>query len=553
MSNGIRYDSLLVRDLAAELDERLRGRPASVLRLDPGNRTASLELDDRALVLDLHPERGWIVEAAPPAAPSLHRLHRDARIGRIHAPDDERVMRIELAGGSSATRPIRAVVVELMTNQWNVIALAENDRVVSALRQRGGAREIRAGARYQPPPPDRRLGADGSLSPEAWGEAFADEAAAEPEGIARTLVGRVAYTSPLNAPAIVSGDAGADAASPAAALDRWRALVHGPRTPVLLDGGQPYPVPLPGVAAEETTTLLRAMTRAAEAAGVAVSAPTTGAVRPETLDRLRYGLARLDGRLEALEREIERARPEAESLRARGDLLLARLRDVPRGASAVRLDGFDGEPVEIELDPALSAADNAQALYAAARRRSKAADTLPARIGAARRKRDELAELLRRAEAGEADAEEVEAAAPSGPERGRGSDEETLPYRRYTTTGGLEVRVGRSSRANDELTFHHSSPNDIWLHARDAAGAHVILRWGDADANPPKRDLTQAAVLAALNSRARTSGTVPVDWARRKHVRKPRKAPPGAVLPSFVSTVFVVPDEKVERAMRPGA
>ncbi len=53
----------------------------------------------------------------------------------------------------------------------------------------------------------------------------------------------------------------------------------------------------------------------------------------------------------------------------------------------------------------------------------------------------------------------------------------SLPYRRYQTTGGLEVRVGRGPAPNDDLTFHHSSPDDIWLHARDTAGAHVILRW----------------------------------------------------------------------------
>ena len=48
-----------------------------------------------------------------------------------------------------------------------------------------------------------------------------------------------------------------------------------------------------------------------------------------------------------------------------------------------------------------------------------------------------------------------------------------------------------------------------------------------------------------VNSRARTSGTVPVDWTRRKYVRSPRKAPPGAVIPDRVSTVFVEPDEEV--------
>ena len=155
-----------------------------------------------------------------------------------------------------------------------------------------------------------------------------------------------------------------------------------------------------------------------------------------------------------------------------------------------------------------------------------------------------------RAEAGEAAAEEVEALAGGPAPAGTTDAAERLPYRRYRTSGGLEVRVGRSRKDNDELTFHHSAPTDIWLHARDVGGAHVILRWANAEANPPGRDLAEAAVLAALHSRSRTSGTVAVDWTRRKHVRKPRKSPPGLVAPDRVKTLFVEPDEGLEKRMR---
>jgi predicted ribosome quality control (RQC) complex YloA/Tae2 family protein len=125
-----------------------------------------------------------------------------------------------------------------------------------------------------------------------------------------------------------------------------------------------------------------------------------------------------------------------------------------------------------------------------------------------------------------------------------------VPFRRYRTTGGLEVRVGRNSRSNDELTLHHSSPEDIWLHARDAAGAHVVLRWNRREDNPPAADLAEAAVLAALHSRAATSRAVAVDWTRRKHVRKPRKARPGLVLIDRAKTIFVEPDARLEERLR---
>ncbi len=88
------------------------------------------------------------------------------------------------------------------------------------------------------------------------------------------------------------------------------------------------------------------------------------------------------------------------------------------------------------------------------------------------------------------------------------------------------------------------------MHARDVAGAHVVLSWGRRDQNPPEQDVRDAAVLAALHSRGRTSGTVPVDWTRRKYVRKPRKTAPGVVVLERGKTLFVEPDAALERRLR---
>jgi predicted ribosome quality control (RQC) complex YloA/Tae2 family protein len=138
------------------------------------------------------------------------------------------------------------------------------------------------------------------------------------------------------------------------------------------------------------------------------------------------------------------------------------------------------------------------------------------------------------------------------PAASRSEPATALPYRVYRTSGGLEVRVGRSARDNDRLTFHHAAPNDVWLHAQSVPGSHVVLRWRDAQGAPPARDLSEAAALAALFSRARTSALVPVDWTRRKHVRKPRGAPAGAVIPQQVKTLFVEPDAALEERLRTG-
>jgi predicted ribosome quality control (RQC) complex YloA/Tae2 family protein len=265
--------------------------------------------------------------------------------------------------------------------------------------------------------------------------------------------------------------------------------------------------------------------------------------------------------VEALEDAVSRARSRADRLQeeldtlddpdrlqAWGDLLLARFSQIRGGAETVELEGFDGAPVRIAVDPTLSPDGNARRFYDRAGRLRRARDELPARIRAAGDELGRLEDLRERVSRGEAERSEVEAVV-SLETRGRSADGPTLPYRRFRSSGGLEIRVGRGAARNDQLTFHHSRPDDVWLHARHASGAHVILRWDREDA-PPARDLEEAAVLAALHSRARTSGSVPVDWTRRKHVRKPRKAPPGAVVPDRVGTVFVTPDENLGERLR---
>jgi predicted ribosome quality control (RQC) complex YloA/Tae2 family protein len=220
--------------------------------------------------------------------------------------------------------------------------------------------------------------------------------------------------------------------------------------------------------------------------------------------------------------------------------------------SEVSLAGFDGVDMIVDLDPALPPQENAARYYDRAGRAERARDRLPDLIRVGEEKVATLAELSDRISAGTVTVSEIREALPERELRARTSQGDVvanLPYRVYRTSGGLEVRVGRGSTANDELTFRHSRPDDVWLHARDSAGAHVILRW-EGQGAPPARDLQEAAALAALHSKARTSGSVPVDWTSRKYVRKPRKSPPGSVVPDRVKTVFVEPDPTLPDRLR---
>jgi predicted ribosome quality control (RQC) complex YloA/Tae2 family protein len=125
--------------------------------------------------------------------------------------------------------------------------------------------------------------------------------------------------------------------------------------------------------------------------------------------------------------------------------------------------------------------------------------------------------------------------------RGHGPEEPARPFRRYLVDGKWEVWVGRSNTENDELTHRAAHSRDIWLHAQGVAGSHVILRTGGHPERVPRPVLAKAAALAALNSKARHAGLVPVIHTERRYVRKPRKAPAGTAVCLQDQSLFVAP------------
>ncbi len=537
----IRWDAPLARGVAHELDGRLTGARLRGLVLDADTREARLIFRGVQLLWRLHPERGVVrlLNEEPGTEPALPLR---GRLRRVHTPPDERIVRLVFLPERRTQRAVD-VVVELLGNQWNLLVVdAASGTVRHVLRTRERGRVLRVGQPYTPPPPSRRVGRDGDLSPEEWEALLVALPATSPES---ELVRRVAWTSPLNAPSLISLPV-------AESYALWRRLAGREEpAPTLLEtsrGLQPYPAPLPHLPGRPATSLLDAFTEA-DVGGR--DADTAGGVPEALLRRAEAVLDQARRRHTRLVAELD-ATPDPEALRSTGHLLLAHLHAVPSGAPWVELTDFDGTRRRVELDPTLPPARQAERYFQEAARAERARARLPGLIRAAAAEVARLERCLAQAREGGLSPEglvaELPPASPSSPQGG--APEESLPYRSYRSSGGLEIRVGRGSRHNDELTFRHASPDDIWLHARHAAGAHVILRWGRRE-NPPARDLEEAAILAALHSKARGSGTVPVDWTRRKYVRKPRKAPPGAVVPDRVKTLFVTPDPRLPERLSP--
>ena len=110
-----------------------------------------------------------------------------------------------------------------------------------------------------------------------------------------------------------------------------------------------------------------------------------------------------------------------------------------------------------------------------------------------------------------------------------------------TSPDGFKVLIGRNNRQNDELTLKIADKTDWWFHTKNIPGSHVIVR---SDGNElPESTVMFAALIAAKNSKAANSSSVPVDYTKVKYVKKPAGAKPGMVIYKTNRTVFVTPIE----------
>ena len=124
----------------------------------------------------------------------------------------------------------------------------------------------------------------------------------------------------------------------------------------------------------------------------------------------------------------------------------------------------------------------------------------------------------------------------------------TRPPMKFISSDGYEIRVGRNNKQNDKLTCKDSEKLDIWLHVKEITGSHVIISAKGGEV--PDETITEAAMIAAYYSSARSSAQVPVDYTLVKYVKKPNGAKPGMVIFTNNRTLYVKPDEGLVERLR---
>jgi len=236
-----------------------------------------------------------------------------------------------------------------------------------------------------------------------------------------------------------------------------------------------------------------------------------------------------------------------------GELLSANLYRIKAGQSQVKLPNFYNlnEEVTIPLNEKLSPSHNAQLYFKMYKKLQATKKYVEARIKDTLMEMEYLESTLVNIEHSRSiqDLTEIQQELElqkyiktNVPKGKMESKKELSKPLRFKSSDGNVIYVGKNNRQNDMLTFKKSKPDDIWLHAKNTPGSHVIVETQGHAASDTT--LTEAAILAAYFSKGRNSSNVPVDYTLVRHVKKPSGAKPGFVIYFNQKTLYVTPDEK---------
>ena len=230
-----------------------------------------------------------------------------------------------------------------------------------------------------------------------------------------------------------------------------------------------------------------------------------------------------------------------ERFRKYGELLKAYAYSIPQGGKEAEVEDYEtGETVKIAMDETLSPMENANRYFSRYTKLKRTREALIPLMEEGKAKIEQLRGIQMALSIAETEgdlAEIREELAEGGfikkhPSKNAGKvrKEKGTPLH-YVTSDGYDVYVGKNNIQNDNLTFHFAMPGDIWFHANDMPGSHVILRAeGKEMEEIPDRVFEEAASLAAYYSSGKGDGKVEIDYAYRKEIKKPPGAAPGFVI-----------------------
>jgi predicted ribosome quality control (RQC) complex YloA/Tae2 family protein len=476
----------------------------------------------------------------------------------------ERILRFTVESSSElgfAQR--RLLYAEIMGKHSNLIAVdAESGRIIDAIKRvsfdMSRVRQVFPGQPYALPPDQ------GKLCLHAADEAALEARLGKREGIqAKELMQAVAGLSPFLAEEICLAAADADVLPPAGVPLAPLARALAAQSLLAREGALSPCVYLneEGVPADFHCFPLRqyeGIRQRLDFGSVSEAAEyyyshkaASNRMRQRAQDLSRAVSAAIDKQSLKRQRLLEdlAEAEQSEICRVYGELLTANLHALESGASKARVfNYYSNEEIEIPLDPRISPGKNAQLYFKKYSKSRTALKEKQLQLEENSKDLDYLASVAVFLENAK-DAETLEGLRQELTEAGflRRRKENVrrpqsrLQYLRYRTSDGFTLLAGRSNRENDALTFKTADKKDLWFHAKDLPGSHVLLQLEGRE--PTETAIREAAALAAYHSKGRGSENVPVDYVSVRHVKKPAGAKPGMVIFTDNRTVYADPKE----------
>lgn len=576
------FDALTIAAVVNELQKKITGgRLTRIAQVDTHTFLLNVSSREREhqLLLSVHPQFYRVHLAAneyprskdkAPFSIAASEWCRNALITSVSQLNMDRILILHLSKRGSFLHSDMNMIVELTGRMSNLIVTqAENNDIMGCWKQVDATmcryRQILPGQTYTPPPTPSKLN---PLQTDL--QHFEDRLRSFNTEPVLNAIRQSVQSVDQRLASVIIRRAGLQDSTPTAALsvEHIRSLLNtttsyvqnvqaGNMTPLIHvdSSGRPEYYTL-----SSTESIPEGAVNVLESISQAIELCYTSAIETFNIETIRNQMnTAIEGRQQYWKRTQKRIEDEYEKAqrfgddRRMGELIVANMNTLRKGmVQAEVIDYFttDQSTITIQLDPRRTPEENAKVHFRKAQKAQKAITICEERL---KKIQDQLTVLdnlseelehVRNEPSMQMMLEKLKKAGIAFPAKrsSKSSRSRGIPFRRFMTTSGRMVYIGRNNKENDRLTFQVAAPHDIWLHARGVAGSHVVLKREGNKESIDSKTLEEAAKLAAYFSKARSSTLASVSYTERRHVRKPKGAPPGMVLMTREKTILVEPE-----------
>lgn len=263
-------------------------------------------------------------------------------------------------------------------------------------------------------------------------------------------------------------------------------------------------------------------------------------------------LDRLYNKLNKQEKELIESE-NAEIYKIKGELITSYIYMIEKGIKSVEVANFydpEYKNITISLNPNFTPSENAQKYFKKYNKMKTAKKEITSQIEITKEEINYLENIILSIENCENLAELMdirEELSKVGYLRAKNNSKKetkltTKPHE-FISSNGFKILVGKNNKQNDNLTLKIASNEDIWMHTKNIPGSHVIIKTEGKEV--PDETIFEGAMLAAFFSKSKMSSQVPVDYTKKKNVKKPNGSKPGMVIYETNSTIYVTPTEEL--------